>query len=69
MAYVVPIINVVADAFCVLYPVELIFKKKCRGLFEAHFEVLDFFYRAFIARGRVHQRESSDRTALLFDSS
>ncbi|CAK7325953.1 unnamed protein product [Dovyalis caffra] len=47
MAYGVPIMSIVGDAFCVPCPVELIIKKKCRELFEVHFEVLyvngDFF--------------------------
>lgn len=37
----VPIVSVVGYGFCVPYPVELIIKKKSRGLFGTRFEVLD----------------------------
>ncbi|CAK7322922.1 unnamed protein product [Dovyalis caffra] len=62
MAYVVSIISVVGDAFCVPYPVELIIKKKCRGLFEEHFEVLDVNGNLFLRVGGSCKNFQKKRT-------
>ncbi|KAK1572340.1 hypothetical protein Q3G72_031126 [Acer saccharum] len=40
-AYGVPMVSVVGEGFCVPYPVELIVKRKTKGLSDTHFEVLD----------------------------
>ncbi|KAL5732924.1 hypothetical protein ACOSQ2_032616 [Xanthoceras sorbifolium] len=40
-AYGVPTVSVVGEGFCVPYPVELIVKKKAKGLFDSRFELLD----------------------------
>ncbi|KAK0591795.1 hypothetical protein LWI29_008272 [Acer saccharum] len=40
-AYGVPTVSVVGEGFCVPYPVELIVKRKTKGLSDTRFEVLD----------------------------
>lgn len=40
-AYGVPAVSIVGEGFCVPYPVELIVKRKPKGLFDSRFEVLD----------------------------
>ncbi|KAK3229872.1 hypothetical protein Dsin_001753 [Dipteronia sinensis] len=47
-AYRVPTVSVVGEGFCVPYPVELIVKRKTKGLSDMHFEVLDINGNLFL---------------------